>query len=403
MTDAEENGQETGRLQPDQTLCCLLGLMSCALNGLAPSAELIAGSKDKSVLELAQKHSVAALAASALMSQGDSLPEWKAEYDSSTLRQALMGIDRDAVLAGLDDLGIRHVILKGAKIAELYPDPAMRQMADVDILFECPDVATRVAVKKLMVNLGFAVEEYEWDNEDVYMKEPVSTFEMHTSLFPATSESEGSYYEDVWNRVVPDGSGCAFSLTPTDLYVYVVAHMFKHYRYGGCGLRTLSDIYVLDFLHGAVQDSIDRDAVAHELAAIGADAFESQMRTLSQLLLSDPYQVNAALGSLDSDLRRDLGYLVGSGTYGTVQNVVENKLKRMETGNTKSRVARYALHRLFPPVSLLIVEQPVLDRHRWLIPFYYPYRIVHGIVLHHEGIGGEIRSLGKALSRQEDK
>lgn len=403
MTDAETNGQETRGAQPDQALRCLLGLMGCALNGIVPSAELIADSRGKAVLELAQKHSVAALAASALMSAGDASPEWKAEYDSSTLRQALMGIDREAVLAGLDGMGIRHVVLKGTKIAELYPDPAMRQMADVDILFECPNVATRAAVKKLMVNLGFTVEQYEWDNEDIYMKAPVSTFEMHTMLFPGMDKSEGSYYADIWKRVVPAGSGHACSLTPTDLYIYTVAHIYKHYRIGGCGLRTLSDLYALDFLHGEVQDAIDRRAVAHELAAIGADDFESEMRSLSWQLLSDPYHVNTALDSLDSTLRRDLAYLVGSGTYGTIQNMVDNELEKMEAGNARSRVVRYTLRRLFPPVSRIVVELPFLDRHRWLIPFYYPYRLVHGAVLHHESIGGEIRSLGKALHRPADE
>lgn len=402
MMVAGMDGREAKGSSGERALCCLLGLMGCALNGLAPSAELAADAEDELVLRLARRHSVAALAASALMRAGDPAPEWKAEYDESSLRQALMGVDREAVLAGLEGLGIRYVVLKGVRIAALYPDPVMRQMADNDILFECPDAATRAAVRGLMVGLGFTVKMYETDNEDVYTKEPVSNFEMHASLFPGAARCEGGYYSDVWARVVPTGPGCACDLTPTDLYVYVVAHMFKHYRLGGCGLRTLSDLYVLNFLHGELQDSIERPAATRELATLGADGFESDMRTLAHLLLSDPHHVGASLDALDPNLRGGLGYLVGSGTYGTEQNYIDNELRRMGADDVRGSVASYVLHRLFPPVSRLLAERPVLDRHRWLIPLFYPYRLVRGAVVNHGRIGREVRHLGEVLRHPGD-
>ena len=113
MMVAGMDGREAKGSSGERALCCLLGLMGCALNGLAPSAELAADAEDELVLRLARRHSVAALAASALMRAGDPAPEWKAEYDESSLRQALMGVDREAVLAGLEGLGIRYVVLKG--------------------------------------------------------------------------------------------------------------------------------------------------------------------------------------------------------------------------------------------------------------------------------------------------
>ncbi len=402
MTNAGTNGREKQQPRADRSLRCLLGLMGCALNGLAPSAELIADSEDEAVLQLARRHSVAALAASALMRADVSAPQWKAAYDESSLRQALMGIDRDAVLAGLEDLGIRYVLLKGVRVAALYPDPAMRRMADNDILFECPDAATRAAVRDLMVGLGFKVKMFEFDNEDVYLKEPVSNFEMHTTLFPGIAQREGTYYSNVWDRVVPAGSGCACDLTPTDLYVYVVAHMYKHYRLGGCGLRTLSDLYVLNCLHGDLQDSIDHEAAIRELSSIGAAAFESDMRTLARSLLSDPYHLDNALNGLGPTMGEELGFLVGSGTYGTEQNYIDNELQRTGANDSRDGVKRYVLHRLFPPVSRLLVERPVLDRHRWLIPLYYPYRLVRGAVVNHARIGREVRHLGEVLRHPDE-
>ena len=381
-----------------RALRCLLHLMGCALNGTVPSTEFTTGMDDELVLCLARHHSVSALAAVALMSAGIPDPRWKAAYDESSLRQALMGVDREAVLAGLEGLGIRYVTLKGIRVAALYPDPATREMADNDILFECPDMSTRAAVRELMVSLGFTVDLYEKGNEDVYLKEPFSNFEMHVALFPgAVTPRESDYYADVWDRVVPDGVGRACRLTPTDSYVYVVAHMFKHYQGGGCGLRTLSDLYVLNCLRGEFQDAVDHEAAARELAVMGAEGFESDMRELSSALLSDPYGLDASIASLGPTPRAELAYLAGSGTYGTETNMIDNKLRRMGADDAAGSVLRYVARRLVPPVDQVCSQRSVIDRHRWLLPLYYPYRLVRGAVVNHDKIGREVHHLADVL------
>ena len=56
----------------------------------------------------------------------------------------------------------------------------MRQMSDVDILF---DASHANDVKEALESLGYTTESFGKGNHDVYHKEPVSNFEMHRDLF----------------------------------------------------------------------------------------------------------------------------------------------------------------------------------------------------------------------------
>ena len=72
-----------------------------------------------------------------------------------------------------------------------------------------------------------------------------------------------------------------------------------------------------------------------------------------------------------------LSYMLGSGTYGTLQNQVTNRLRQeAETGSGRGPRMRYVLHRVFPPLKKLQQGYPVLKRAPWLLPGVYVYRLV---------------------------
>lgn len=69
--------------------------------------------------------------------------------------------------------------------------------------------------------------------------------------------------------------------------------------------------------------------------------------------------------------------MLGSGTYGTIDNHVRNELaaEAGEHGQEGSR-ARYLLRRAFPSLQKLKAGYPVLNRAPWLLPGVYLYRLV---------------------------
>ena len=72
---------------------------------------------------------------------------------------------------------IEHLYFKGAVVADLYPQPALRSMGDVDVLIHESD---RELVHHILINNGFVFSK-ESDIVWIY-KRDIITFEIHTQL-----------------------------------------------------------------------------------------------------------------------------------------------------------------------------------------------------------------------------
>lgn len=76
------------------------------------------------------------------------------------------------------------------------------------------------------------------------MKSPIA-FEFHKALFSEKEEKAlADYYSDIKKKLHQNDTSFEYSFTPEDCYIYLIAHEYKHYNYGGTGLRSLVDIYV---------------------------------------------------------------------------------------------------------------------------------------------------------------
>lgn len=78
----------------------------------------------------------------------------------------------------LNEHSVKYMLLKGSVIRNLYPKQLMRQMSDVDILY---DVAKRGDVFEIMDSLGYP-KPFESGNSDDFHKKPYYTFEFHNRL-----------------------------------------------------------------------------------------------------------------------------------------------------------------------------------------------------------------------------
>ena len=342
----------------------LIYLVSCAVNGVTPDAERVARMDLDAIYKLAYRHMLAATVAPALKAAGIQDRRFAKALEHSALKNSTMDMEMDAVFAALTEAGIWHMPLKGIVLQHLYPIYGMRQMSDHDILF---DAKRADDVKSIMGKLGFSVEHFGASNHDVYHKEPVSNFEMHTSLFGSShDEKMYKYYTDVEKRLLGDGYEKHFS--PEDFYVYMLAHEYKHYSMGGTGLRSILDAYV--YLQ---KESLDMDYVETETENLGIAEFEAANRLLAQHLFS-----GGELTQADKDM---LEYVLSSGVYGTINHRVENKMRQNGWGKIK-----YALNRFFVPVSkknknyaVYAGSYPFFYKHKILLPFLPLYRTFRAI------------------------
>lgn len=342
----------------------LIYLVSCAVNGVTPDAERVVRMDLDAIYKLACRHMLAATIAPALKAAGIQDKRFAKALEHSALKSSTMDMEMDALFAELDAAEIWHMPLKGTVLQHMYPVYGMRQMSDHDILF---DAERAEDVKSIMEEMGFSTEHFGTSNHDVYHKEPVSNFEMHSALFgPGHDEKLYEYYKDVQKRLL--GDGYEKHLSPEDFYLYVTAHEYKHYTGGGTGLRSVVDTYV--YLQ---KTKLDMDYVTAEAEKLGMAEFEAANRSLAQHLFSG--------GELAEADREMLDYILSSGVYGTIGHRVENTMSKHGWGKIQ-----YALNRFFVPISrknkdyeAYAGSYPIFYKYKILLPFLPFYRTIRAM------------------------
>ncbi len=369
-----------------------LYLIGCALHQLPPDAERVAGMDMERLYRLAKSQTLTAITYMGLepalteeQRSSELMVKWRQRKDRAIRKNLLLDTARAEICARMEDAGIWYMPLKGSLLKDLYPRVGMRQMADNDILY---DETREDDLLTIMTELGYQPESVGRGVHDVYQKPPVYNFEMHRALFGSTGQQFEAYYQNVKDRLLPaEGHTCAYRFSDEDFYVYVTAHAYKHYANCGTGLRFLADTYVYLTARASGMDWV---YLRRELAALGLAAFEEQARTLADKLFAAPLTEDLLT---DAD-REMLAYCLGSGTYGTMETMVGNRLQEMQGADgkvTRRTKWRYYWSRFYPSREFCRVNYPFVARW-WIIkPFWAVFRLGRGLVRNRKAIGREIR------------
>lgn len=352
-----------------------------AVNGEKPDADRIRNMNLKHLFHAADFHMLAAACAMALESAGVKEEAFTGAKGRALRKIALLEREKEAILSRLEEEKIWYMPLKGAVMQDLYPVYGMREMTDMDILF---DPSCRERVKAIMEERGFTADRYGIDNHDCYQKPPLYNFEMHTALVdPAYGPESAAYYETVSSRLLrddPDRVGRHFS--KEDFYVFLLSHGYKHYRMSGIGLRFLLDIYVY-LMHYA--DSLDRAYIETELAKMGLLAFEKETRELAGKLYDGIPLTREETVRLD--------FYLFSGAQGTGENLLARAIERY--GEGKKGKAKYVFYRIFLPLEEIKVGYPTVYRHKILVPLLPFYRIGKALLTNRGRVKKEFKQLKK--------
>lgn len=376
----------------------LIYLTACALHGAAPDEAVTAGMELSRGYRLACAHALGAVFCMALEETAAyerAEPELQRQMqdakNKAIRKNMLLDAEREQLFAWMDAEEIWHMPLKGVLLKELYPRVGMRQMSDNDILF---DAAAQYRVRDHMKARGYTAVSVGKGNHDVYKKPPVYNFEMHTALFGAAHDPLWqNYYADVKERLLRDSEASfGYHFREEDFYLYFMAHACKHYSTGGTGLRTLTDTYV----YIRSKANLDRNYIAAEAKKLGISDFEEAVRKLAEKLFRAPVLLSEA--ELTKEEREMLSYFLYSGTYGTTENRVKNKLEQLQRDGapiTKKTKRKYLLRRIFPDMEWYKSYAPFCYRHRWAIPFFWVWRLMRGALVKRKRIAGELEAVKK--------
>lgn len=379
----------------------MIYLISCILNHKIPSQDKITNISN--LYKISQYHSLTSMIAMALESSGifstvdpSIAKQWKTAKEKTIRKNILLDTERTKILNEMEKDKIWYMPLKGTVLENLYPKYGMREMADNDILY---DASRQNDVKKIFLNHHYHIESIGKGVHDVYMKEPIYNFEMHTALIADEFNKDwAKYYRTIKEKLlITKGTQYGYHFSNEDFYIYMIVHAFKHYSNSGTGLRTLVDIYVFN---QNKYDALNKDYLKQELNYLGIAGFEKETRQLSNKLFD--FENAFCFQILNENEKQLFLYYCGSGTYGNTKNRVENNLKQFQREDEPidfMTKLKYCFSRLFPNREWCKNNAPFFYKYFYLLPFYWIYRIIFRMILRNQNIKQEVKTLIKISKR----
>lgn len=375
----KERGQSDMTIEQTEAAAYdMIYLISCAAAEVIPNRKRIADMNLENVYTMCEFHNLTAMAYMVFenihisdMIKPDLFYQWKESKEKAIRKNLLLDTERQSLLSYLEKERIWYLPLKGILLKELYPKQGMRQMVDNDILYD-KDYQDKIA--SYFMKNGYKVLQVGKGNHDVFQKNPVYNYEMHTSLFNSQNPVLLKYYADVKEYLIKDvNNSYGYHFSDEDFYIYMIAHEYKHYCRGGTGLRSLLDRYVYEKEKGS---TLDWNYIERELNEQGSARFEKSTRCLSKKIFSAPIEFRKE--ELLAEEHKLLSYYLFSGCFGTYNNLITNNLKILQRDGENilaKAKGRYILKRMFPDLKFMKENYPFLDKHGILLPVGYVHRL----------------------------
>ena len=303
-----------------------------------------------SMIKNASKHDLAHLLAQGLKNNGlmpdDPAAEkviFKAIYRYERLKH-----EYDKICTAFEKAKIPYMPLKGAIMREYYREPWMRTSSDIDVLVKESDLERAAAV--LVSECAYKHGNKGPHDIPLYAENGVH-IELHYDLLEeGRAANSVEVLADVWRCAsVREKHDYFYEMTDEMFYFYHVSHAAKHFENGGCGIRSLLDLWILDSICPNNKDC--RDEL---LNRGGILKFANAVRHLAKVWFGDAYH---------TELTRALeDYILQGGTYGDGKNRVTLQ------GVKKGGKVRYLISRIILPYEEMKFYYPITQKHPVLTP-----------------------------------
>lgn len=289
---------------------------------------------------------------------------WLQNRDGNLVKSMNQMAELEALSQAFSSQGIDHLPLKGSILLDLYPQFDYRYLGDLDILVRKSDWDK---ASKLPINLGYQLDGGFNGYHQEYVKN-LGDFNIHVELHDdllAEDSSHRSAFDNIWEKLTPMAeAGHRYQMNLELFYCHLIVHLAKHYFASGSGIRSLMDIAVyLETYDG----QLDHKIIDTVLAEIDLLNFNNQIQRLTAAWFGD--------GVLDADLDKVAHHIISSGAYGNLDLGIKNRLAQAQNSTY-----RYVLKRLFASPKQLKYTYPILQKHPYLLPYFWGQRAVEIIL-----------------------
>lgn len=238
---------------------------------------------------------------------------------------------------------VPYIPLKGSVIRTYYPQENMRTSCDIDILVKEEYLETAIDA---LVQKGFRCGDRNYHDVPLFSKANVH-LELHFNIQENIDKLD-VVLKDAWRYAqLTDCSRYKFT---DDFFVFhIFAHMSYHFVSGGCGIKSLMDIWIMKHKMG-----ITYEFAEELLKKADIYRFAAEISKLTEICFSGEPK--------DEFSDTILSYIFSGGVYGTPENKIA--VKKSKSKNT----LMYALQRLFPPYKNMTILYPILHKLPFLLP-----------------------------------
>ena len=272
---------------------------------------------------------------------GDLYDSWKACRDKALVLDINQSFAAEEIRTAFRSANVHWLEMQGTKIKPIYPQSDWRTMTDIDFIVDADKLQQ---AGDILHGLGYACKNIR-DTEIVGFRAPNIQVELHVGLW-----AENSAYYDVLTDAYSSGRHIE------TFYLFNVLHIMKHYLYGGCGIRRMLDLYVLNEAYGA---SMDQDYVQAALKQLNLSELTAKLISLADDWFGTGISVNSEMAQ----------YVCYSGLHGNRRNELQNRLK-----NSKIHGTKYLLQRFFGSKQVMKTRYPILAKHKILFPIFWFHR-----------------------------
>ena len=340
------------------------------------------------VIKLAKDHRVLPLLVETLWdsSFGKSICNpYLLEAKATTKLQAQRTADFLMLYDFLVGKGLSPVVMKGIIIRSLYPNPEQRTSVDEDLLIsheEIPlyhkvflDYGLELVHKNENINRTYEIS-YLDRNSGLYL-------ELHTRCFPPDSEVfallNNFFSNSIRNKeyVTIYGKKIA-TLSKTDHLLFMLCHIFKHFLYGGFGIRQVCDIGLFSSKY---LSQIDWVYIRNSCEKVNIERFSAAVFRIAERYFG--FTMPSEFKHLEVDESNLLEDILTGGLYGVndINRAHSSTITLEAVAKQKKGKKSFALFAaIFLPLRSMEGKYPYLKNHTWLLPVAWCQRVFHYIL-----------------------
>ena len=305
--------------------------------------------------ELSCAHDLSHLVSDALSKTGLLLDnEISQKYKSQKIRSAFRSESIDfhlkSIKENLNRGKIPFISLKGAVIREYYPEEWMRTSSDIDILVKEEDLDKAIEL--------FEKEKWQADKKNFHdiclYKKGSAPLELHFSI-KENMEKLDAVLDKVWENSAQKEE-FEYEMTNEFLLFHLLAHIAYHFIRGGCGIRTVLDVWILK-----EKLNINEEKFKNLLKEAKIDVFANRVFKLSKAWFE---------GESHTDITRKMEeFILFGGVYGNYEN--RAYIEQAKAGGKMKNL----LARIIMPYDKMIIRYPVLKKYKALTPVFHIVRL----------------------------